>query len=341
MPNSASADSDLLITRRFVETLIGEVLPFTLIFNEHLKIRQVLGLQPDYLKDPGVDLLNQGTEVLIDELATPLLAVLKQMKTNHLHYSLPEVPLLANMLRNRFVSMELIPLIGTVDTDELIAVLFFEYSAPSLQSTAETAADAGLTPIPAEAHRRILLLERELYTAQNEREVARKELQILEAERRQAEVLLEVSTKHCESLNIELRLMNDEYRKKVNELADLSRDISHINTTTLFLDSDLRIKRFSKGSELLFNLTQADIGRPFSQVQHQIKQTDINHLVEGVLYQNALIKRDIEDDSGHWYQLSIQKYEEEDEADSGVIIELLDINRLKTLQNELLEALIS
>ncbi len=79
---------------------------------------------------------------------------------------------------------------------------------------------------------------------------------------------LQTSKEELQSLNEELATVNSQLQDKLEELETANNDISNLlfstNIATLFLDSELRIKRFTPALKELLNVLPADIGRSVS-----------------------------------------------------------------------------
>lgn len=335
---SSKSKSIEKISSRLTHALVGTLLPYTLIFNEHLDVVHQFGIQNDYLKSTDSPLADVTLDDIIDELSTPLRSTINEAFRLKLRHSLYDLTLKGNLLNNRSVTLELIPLLGSDVEDDLVAVMFFEYNAPARIDA--VAGNPNEKNTITQLEDRILILERELYSTQIDLRVKRQELQILDDERRSTKEDLLSSNRNYESLNIELSVVNEEYRKKVFSLAEALGDIENLTVMTVFLDDKLNVRRYSSDCEQLLNLSISDIGRPFTSVSHTLNKADVNRLVEGVQFQRLTIERELQDEDGRWYLLCIKPYTNEVAKQKGILLELQDISRMKSLQSELLEALI-
>ena len=118
-----------------------------------------------------------------------------------------------------------------------------------------------------------------LQTTIEELRASNEELQSLNEELQSTTEELETSKEELQSTNEELVTVNEELRNKVEEVAavnsDLENLISSTDVATLFLDGELRLKRFTPKATEVFNLIQADLGRPFDHVSHAFKGEDL------------------------------------------------------------------
>jgi hypothetical protein len=76
---------------------------------------------------------------------------------------------------------------------------------------------------------------------------------------------LQSTNEELHSVNEELYTVNAEYQTKIEELQQLNADIEHLlegtEVGTVFLDSDLRIRRFTARVARVFRLQERDLGR--------------------------------------------------------------------------------
>jgi len=79
---------------------------------------------------------------------------------------------------------------------------------------------------------------------------------------------LETSKEELQSINEELNTVNGDLEQSIRDLRSSNDDLNNLLASSdlplLFLDKDLRIKRFTPASRKLFNLIPTDIGRSIS-----------------------------------------------------------------------------
>jgi len=131
-------------------------------------------------------------------------------------------------------------------------------------------------PAPAVADEgRIEALERELqYVREHlqatieELETSNEELQATNEELVAANEELQSTNEELHSVNEELHTVNAEHQRKIEELTDLTADMDNLLRSTrigtIFLESELRIRRYTPEAAAVFNLLDQDLGRPLS-----------------------------------------------------------------------------
>src|SRR5262249_42694353 len=104
---------------------------------------------------------------------------------------------------------------------------------------------------------------------------ANEELQSINEEYRSTSEELETSKEELQSINEELQTVNSELKLKLEAVSRAHSDLQNLMAATdfgtLFLDSSLRIKRFTERATKLFSITPADEGRPITDFAHQLE----------------------------------------------------------------------
>jgi two-component system, chemotaxis family, CheB/CheR fusion protein len=99
---------------------------------------------------------------------------------------------------------------------------------------------------------------------------------------------------------------------------------------TLFLDSELRIKRFTPRMSELFNIQAADEGRSITDYTHRLEYPDFTKDAQAVLKNLGVIEREISSD-GRWFLTRFRPYRTVDDRIEGVVSTFVDITeRVKT-----------
>ncbi|MCA1623587.1 MAG: PAS domain S-box protein [Acidobacteria bacterium] len=171
-------------------------------------------------------------------------------------------------------------------------------------------------------------------TSSEELKASNEELQAVNEELRSASEELETSKEELQSLNEELTTVNHELREKMREVqianADLNNLIQSTDIGSIFLDRNLRIKRFTPRIEELFNLIPSDLGRPLDHVTHQLDYEFLARDAAEVLKTLHIEEREVRgggDDSR--YLVRLAPYRTLDDKIDGVVLSFQDITELK------------
>src|SRR5262245_39926330 len=104
---------------------------------------------------------------------------------------------------------------------------------------------------------------------------------------------------------------------------------------TLFLDSSLRIKRFTDRVTELFSVTPTDEGRPITDFAHQLEYDDLMKDVRTVLSDLAPIRREVKSRAGKWYDMRLRPYRTVDDKIDGVVITFVDFSDRRQVEDAL------
>ncbi len=128
----------------------------------------------------------------------------------------------------------------------------------------------------------------ELETSNEELKSSNEELQSTNEELQSTNEELDTSREELQSTNEELRTVNSEHQMKIDELSKAYDDLNNLlgatEVATLFLDHDLRIRRFTPAARKLFRLMDRDVGRPLEDIAAAVRYDsllgDIRSVVE-------------------------------------------------------------
>jgi two-component system CheB/CheR fusion protein len=133
--------------------------------------------------------------------------------------------------------------------------------------------------------------------------------------------------------------VNTELQKKNDELSAVNNDMKNLldstDIPTIFLDSDLRIKRFTFHATKVVNLIPSDIGRPIDHLAARFKYDRLIDDAKEVLRTLAFKQVELQTIDGLWYQMRILPYRTTTNVIDGVVITFSDINTLKSMYEEI------
>lgn len=158
---------------------------------------------------------------------------------------------------------------------------------------------------------------------------ANEELMSVNEEFQSSNEELETSKEELQSLNEELTTANMQLENKLGELEAANNDLDNLltstNIATLFLDPDLRIRRFTPAATRLFSLIPSDIGRPITDIALKFTDPDLLLDVGASLRQPTTPKTEVQAHDGRWYIRQVLPYRTRDNRTEGVVITFSDI----------------
>ncbi|MBK9052583.1 MAG: PAS domain-containing protein, partial [Chloroflexi bacterium] len=190
--------------------------------------------------------------------------------------------------------------------------------------------------------RRHLQANIEKYEGSNEElKAANEELQSINEEYRATTEELETSKEELQSINEELQTVNSELKSKVEELlrahADLENLMAATEFGTLFLDRELCIKRYTPGTERLFNIRPTDRGRPIAHLTNKLSYDNLPRDAAQVLQQLTPVEHKVRGPQGEWFLVRLRPYRTVDDHIDGVVVTFVDVTELKQVEIALRE----
>jgi two-component system CheB/CheR fusion protein len=176
----------------------------------------------------------------------------------------------------------------------------------------------------------------ELETSNEELKSTNEELQSTNEELQSTNEELETSKEEMQSLNEELTTVNAELHSKVEDLSRANDDMQNLlNSTeiaTIFLDSELNIKRYTEQARRLVNLIQGDVGRPLADLASNLNYDKLVHDGREVLRTLVFKQAEVQTKEGQWYLMRIMPYRTSDNVIDGLVLTFVDINPVKEVQ---------
>jgi two-component system CheB/CheR fusion protein len=179
------------------------------------------------------------------------------------------------------------------------------------------------------AQERLRTTREESELANEELRAANEELQSINEEYRSTSEELETSKEELQSINEELQTVNSELKLKLEAVSRAHSDLQNLMAATdfgtLFLDSGLRIKRFTRQVTELFRITPSDEGRPLTDFAHELDYDALLSDAQAVIAHLAPVRREVRSRDGRWYDVRLRPYRTVDDKIDGVVITFVDV----------------
>jgi two-component system CheB/CheR fusion protein len=145
---------------------------------------------------------------------------------------------------------------------------------------------------------------------------------------------LETSKEELQSTNEELITVNSELQAKIVQLSDIQNDMKNlfdnIRTGIIFLDRQLRIRRFTREATQLYRLVDSDVGRSLSDIKSDLHYEEWLMDAQTVLDTLLPCDREVCTHTKTCFQIRIQPYRTLDNLIDGVVITFTEIGSTKT-----------
>ena len=231
----------------------------------------------------------------------------------------------------------------------MVMIVFHERTEPTLETvmaprrkSRRSAREAVLEQEVERLRLAVQSTREEMQSSQEELKSANEELQSTNEELQSTNEELTTSKEEMQSLNEELQTVNAELQSKIDDLSRASNDMTNLlNSTeiaTVFLDSALRIRRFTDPASRIIKLIPSDAGRPLSDIVSDLRYPELYADAEEVLRTLVFSAKDVPTLDGRWFTVRIMPYRTADNVIEGVVITFADITVAKTLEAKLREA---
>ena len=252
---------------------------------------------------------------------------------------------------SRFVSVMVRPIIKPDAARGYLLVMFREHDEQKTSSGVSTELQPD-TPSHGEMDSVVRRLEEELQrtkeqlratieqyeTSTEELKASNEELQSMNEELRTATEELETSKEELQSVNEELMTVNIELKEKIDEISRANSDLQNLMHSTpfgtMFLDREMRIKRFTPPAAKLINIIPSDVGRPIAHFTHKLAYDDLPQDAEYVLQTLTRVEREICSTEGRWYIAQLSPYRTVEDKIDGVVLTFVDITERKKAEEE-------
>lgn len=328
-PARTPTDVDSSLHRQALE----DQAPPSLLVDESHMIVNLSETCGKFLLLPSGPITNDAAQIVRPELRLELRAALhRAFESNEPTVSLP-IPVRFNGAPKAVV-LHVRP-VKRDDAPRAALVMFIEGGAAEPISSAGSGGGEQsrvLAQLREELHatRTALRTAREQYEAATEElRAANEELQSINEEYRSTAEELETSKEELQSINEELQTLNNELKLKLEMVSRAHNDLQNLmaatDVSTMFLDSSLRIERFTPRVAELFNIVAGDEGRPVTDFTHRLEYEDLVTDAQRVLADLIPIERTVRTVTGRWFLLRLRPYRTIDDKIEGVVATFVDV----------------
>jgi len=177
-----------------------------------------------------------------------------------------------------------------------------------------------------------------LQSSVEQMEATNEELQATNEELIASNEELQSTNEELHSVNEELYTVNIEHQRKIDELTEVTEDLDNLvrstDAATMFLDNDLRLRRFGPAAKNIFRVLQTDIGRKLDTFAHTLVYDDLFADLQKVLKTRTPIEHEVIDVSNTHYMVRILPYESRVGA-GGIILSLIDLTQIRSARADL------
>lgn len=179
------------------------------------------------------------------------------------------------------------------------------------------------------ARQELLCTLAESETSAEELRAANEDLQSLNEELHSATEELETTKEELQAVNEELTTVNRELKSKMDEAVKSNDDLKNLieanDIATVFVDAELRIKRFTPRAAQVFNLIASDVGRPLPDITHKLAYDSLAQDARQAVVGQSPIEREVQSDDGRWFLVRLLPYRTLENCSEGAVLNFIDI----------------
>ena len=317
--------------------LFEEYMPPAFIVNDNIELTYTFKNAHRFIKlnpgKPDLNILN-----LVSPDISPLLgtAIHKALKSNtEIYY--PDVPLKEEDEIHR-INIKVRPIRQKFNRNSFL-IIFEPVEGVITESTTKSENRDNI-------NQRLSDMEQELqYTRENlqatieELETSNEELQATNQELIASNEELQSANEELQSLNEELYTVNSEHQNKIEELTELNNDINNWLSVTsigsVFLDLNMRLRKFTPLAKKAINIIDSDMGRFINHLSYNFKYDKFFDKIKEVVSTLKSVEAEVLNEDGTWFLLKITPYRTMENAVKGVAITFIDITERKLLEEKL------
>lgn len=313
-----------------------------LLVNDDMELFHVVTDHVSIMQVPEGSMSRMVADLVPDELRLPINTALHRAKRERkpvlygsIHFNQADVI--------RSVNLEVTYYTGDTRVEDFFMLIIEHEDRPmSLQPVEAFQQDA-------EATQRIIDLEYELQQTRENLQATIEELETTNEEQQATNEELLASNEELQSTNEELHSVNEElytvnteYQTKIRELTELTNDVDNLLRSSeigvIFLDRNLRVRKFTPAAVPAVNLVSTDVERPIQHITHNLDCNNLVDLLRQVLDNERPIEQEVYLHTNQQNLLMrIYPYLRDDDHADGLVITFVNIDEIKRVQQVLQE----
>jgi len=319
-----------------LDKLIHEYIPPSLLVNSHLELFHIFGDAGKYLSNNSGPVENNLKRMMNEQLVTSITLGIQKTKKEKIILKQETILVENGETSNFVIGYEYLKDLNGNHSD-LFLITIDELAEKEKKEVTHTF----IKNSPEEDRAnfdRISILESELQSTKEdlqatieELETTNEELQSTNEELLASNEELQSTNEELHSVNEELYTVNTEYQNKISELTQLSNDeenfLKSTNIGTLFLSSDLTVRKYTPAIAEAFNLLQQDVGRPITHITHNLENIDLVDIVTRTKENQEYIEMEVFSSNDSAFQLRSIPYKTQYDQFDGVVLTLVDITK--------------
>lgn len=317
------------------DRILDQFAPPGLLLDGNRNLVHTFGAADRYLRVPSGRVTQDVLQLVDPELKPALGAALHRMDTASA----------STVFSSTFAGQSLEISVSRLDLGEhrpeyLLVTLGAAPTPPlrpaSMTAVEQSAAEASRV---ADLERELAWTRETLQSTMEAADVVNEELQATNEELVAANEELQSTNEELQSVNEELHTVNAEYQETNVELRHTTADLDLLLRSTrigvVFLDAELRVRRFTPEATRLFPILQQDVGRPIADLKSTVPDLPYVEDARAILAgEQGAIEHRVELADGLVLLCRTLPYLDEQHQVRGVVLAFVDISSLAEVERE-------
>ena len=322
--------------------LLTRFAPAAVLINRKYEVLSLFGRTSDYLELPSGELTHDLMSLARQGLRTKIRSACHKLLSSG-EFTTTTIDARVSRNKTSVICTVTVSLLNdSKETNELLLITFQDREEDPETHVPPTLTKEDESAIVAQLEHEVESTREDLQSTIEELQSSNEEVMSMNEEMQSANEELETSKEELQSFNEELSTVNSQLQDKVDELERANSDIRNLlNSTeiaTVFLDTDLRIRRFTPATRQLLNLIESDIGRPIRDFALRFTDKTLMQDAGRVLDQHKPVETVIRSEAGLDYLRRILPYRTNNDRIEGVVLTFVDITERKRIETALAES---
>ena len=271
--------SRVSLTSAAQQILLDRFAPACVMIDRKLQVLYVHGPVENYLTFPAGELTTRVVDMAREGLRARLRGAISKCLEAGKPVSITarvrrgSIGLATGEVKSVSIKATVSPLRHPRDTDGLLLVTFEDYRVSAARSGRKAGEGSGVREFEDELkvmREELQSTIEQMESSNDQLKASNEEVTATNEELQSANEEMETSKEELQSLNEELNTINARLQEKVDELEVTNNDVvnllSSTSIATVFLDKELKVRRYTPASTRLFSLIPTDVGRPIVDV---------------------------------------------------------------------------
>lgn len=328
--------------------LLERFVPPAVIVNENGDILYIHGKTGKYL-EPSPGKANLNIHAMVREgLSYPLITALRSARQEKKETVTEPVSVKTNGDFQK-IRLTVAPIKRSSAPEDLFLIAFEDVKETESKQAPEASGkvrdDARCAELErdlAETRAELRSTIEEMQASQEEEKSMNEELQSMNEELQSTNEEMTTSKEELQSLNEELLTVNTELQVKIDELSITTDDLQNLLRGTgipmLFLDNNLRVRRFTRAVTEIISLRSTDLGRPITDLVVSLRGEPLVEDIREVLDTLLPLEKQVQTTVGRWFEMRILPYRTATNQIDGVVVTFVEITQVKDTEQSLRNA---